>query len=476
MNKPWIKLIKTPLGFYVYDVNRNEVVTVNKNVYEDLDRWLENNQENLSEETKELIRCGFFSPKEIIETGLELNPISKQKIHRNMSMLCIQVTQRCNLRCEYCVYSEERNLAQRSHQNKSMTFDTAKKGIDYYALHSVDEDTVYIAFYGGEPLLEFNLIKHCVEYSEKKFEGKRIQFSVTTNGTLLTKEVADFFDKHNIKTMISLDGPQNIHDRFRVFGENRLGSFEIIKENIKRIKIENPDYYKTLLIHSVVNPDNDLFELDSIKNDDILGSIENRFSLVDYTYDDLLSKKKFPKKYVEDYEYSMFLARLNHYGLLKSTDQIPNYILKNSDLLDQNAERVLKPMFTPASMPSGQCLFGQTKLFMDCDGNFYPCEKVAESEYLKIGDVNNGLDYDKITTLYNTWRLTERECSNCWAFRLCNICIHHCYKNNCVDKERRLSYCEGSQRTALHYILSKIQEFEISYLFKKFLRKDDIYE
>lgn len=471
MEKPWIKTIKTPFGRYIYDVNRNEIISVNENVYNDLEYCLNNEVYDSSDETKALIKNGFFTPRIRLEESEILHPLLKQKLLRNMSMLCLQMTQRCNLRCEYCVYSEERNLGQRSHNNKSITFETAKKGIDFYAEHSVDENVNYIAFYGGEPLLEFTLIKKCVEYSEKVFEGKILKFSITTNGTLLNPEIVKFLNDHNFKTMISLDGPEKIHDRYRVFGNSKRGTFNIIKNNIKFIKTNYPEYYKTILINSVVNPENDLYEIDHLRKDDLLGDVDIKYSIVDYTYDNTLSKNMLPKKYKEDYEYNMFLARLNHYGILKSKDKILKYILKNSEMLDENADKVLKEMYTAPSIPTGQCLVGQTKLFLDCEGNFYPCEKVAESELLRIGNINKGFDFDKITSLLNSWTLTKNECENCWALRLCGLCIHGSYKDGELSRTCRLSNCKTSKKTAENFLLSKIQEFEICRYFKKYLRK-----
>lgn len=108
---------------------------------------------------------------------------------RKLAKITLQLTQNCNFRCKYGIYSETHNLRQRSHSTERMTFETAKKAIDFLWKHSVDSPDVNIGFYGGEPLLEFPLLKKAVKYSERLFEGKNLTFSVTTNGTLLNDEI-----------------------------------------------------------------------------------------------------------------------------------------------------------------------------------------------------------------------------------------------------------------------------------------------
>ncbi len=145
-------------------------------------------------------------------------------------MITLQVTQNCNLHCSYCAYSG--NYENRSHKALNMDIETAKKGIDYLIEHSPDNEIVDIGFYGGEPLLTFNLIKECVAYAEKKAEGKNMMFNLTTNGTLIKPEMIDFFEKHNVSITISIDGPREIHDLNRKFAHSGTGSFDIMMKNL----------------------------------------------------------------------------------------------------------------------------------------------------------------------------------------------------------------------------------------------------
>ena len=87
---------------------------------------------------------------------------AKRKRIGEIKALCLHICNDCNLRCKYCIYSEVSNLSQRSHNENAMSFETAKNAIDFFGVHSRDKKQVAIGFYGGEPLLEFQLIKDAV--------------------------------------------------------------------------------------------------------------------------------------------------------------------------------------------------------------------------------------------------------------------------------------------------------------------------
>lgn len=98
-----------------------------------------------------------------------------------------------------------------------MSFEMAKKAIDLYFLNSAYIKQKSISFYGGEPLLEFDLIKQCVEYSCSKCSSNNIEFHMTTNASLLTEDMLRFFHKHNFYITISIDGYEEYHNKNRKF-------------------------------------------------------------------------------------------------------------------------------------------------------------------------------------------------------------------------------------------------------------------
>ena len=123
-----------------------------------------------------------------------------------------------------------------------MSFDIAKRAIDFYLERSKKTNELCLSFYGGEPLLEFELIKKCVRYIMDKRGEKVVRFPITTNGTLLTDEVIRFLVQYDVDLMISLDGDKESHDANRLFKTGK-GSFDVILSNLRKLKEYNPIYY-----------------------------------------------------------------------------------------------------------------------------------------------------------------------------------------------------------------------------------------
>ena len=198
----------------------------------------------------------------------------------NLNTLTLQVTQNCNLRCKYCVYSG--SYINRVHTNKRMNWNTAKKAIDFLQSHSECSSQVAFGFYGGEPLLEFELIKKCVAYINQIFFGKRKTFVITTNATLLNEEKLRFFIENNFSIMISLDGPASVQDGNRVFADNESGTFETIIEKLEMVERIAPDYLEKISFNAVIdlqhnfNEANDFYlTYDLVKDSMVRGTFVN---------------------------------------------------------------------------------------------------------------------------------------------------------------------------------------------------------
>lgn len=268
--KPFIHLFETPGGYYIYDVNTNAILSVNKMIYE----LLQTDDLNIKEigsdfDTINAMRAdGFLSTRRLKKIIHPDNDVLEYYLDRKLNMITLQITQNCNLRCSYCVYSGK--YQNREHSNKKMSIDVAKKGIDFLINHSSDSDEIGIGFYGGEPLLEFEMIKECIEYAEKRAEGKNLILSLTVNGTLLNGEIAEYFQKHRIYTMVSLDGPKEVHDKNRKFSDGR-GSFDVIYNNLKMLKDKCPEFMNKVGFSVVLDPQIDFGCLNEfLLNSDIL--------------------------------------------------------------------------------------------------------------------------------------------------------------------------------------------------------------
>lgn len=123
-------------------------------------------------EIKDLINQGYLKSRHVEESYNPITPYIHQYLDTKVCNLVLQITQNCNLRCEYCAYSG--SYKNRIHSNKRMTFEVAAKAIDFVVSHSKEAEQFYIGFYGGEPLLEFSLIKRCVDYANRQCEGRKI--------------------------------------------------------------------------------------------------------------------------------------------------------------------------------------------------------------------------------------------------------------------------------------------------------------
>lgn len=146
----------------------------------------------------------------------------------------LMISEDCNLRCDYCFVQTKRPA--------SMSKGIGEKAADFLIKASGDRKDIGFLFFGGEPLLGFKTITHIVEYAEKRAAEveKRVHFSITTNGTLLTESVLQFFKDHKVSILLSIDGNAEVHDKHRKT-RNGKGSFSLIAKNFDLILKYFPD-------------------------------------------------------------------------------------------------------------------------------------------------------------------------------------------------------------------------------------------
>lgn len=192
--------------YFVYDTYNNQILNISKTHYYELMKLLKiglNNYMNLglSEPSYRdiifLINKGYFRSNFVKNIKHPQTNQIDNLIQRGLKSLVIQITQECNFKCRYCLYATNNDI-ERNHEKNEIPFDVAKKGIDYLFAHSVDSNYVNIIFYGGEPLLNFELIKKVIHYSEAKFQCKSVNYFTTVNGSLLTDDVIEFLKKNII--------------------------------------------------------------------------------------------------------------------------------------------------------------------------------------------------------------------------------------------------------------------------------------
>ncbi len=146
--------------------------------------------------------------------GMAIPDDYEYMIQNELNQMIIELTEQCNLRCGYCIYNEECEK-NRDFGSRDITESIAFKAIDYANIHSKNTDTLHITFYGGEPLIKYDLMKKCIRYSRSKIKNKNLFFGFTTNGILLTQKMAQEIAQENIHITVSIDGPQDVHDLYR---------------------------------------------------------------------------------------------------------------------------------------------------------------------------------------------------------------------------------------------------------------------
>lgn len=235
---PFIKKFAIGSDYYIYDVSSNHILNVDKVIYSIINshyclinkrerskhlntKFTPKKAQKALREIHSFRRKGGFSdarPK-----GLKYHkPFDqlKRELQTRLQQLILNVTEDCNLRCKYCSYSGHYKY-KRKHTPKRMPKDIAYRAINWFLPNTGKSKNVTIGFYGGEPFLNFEIIRDAVVYAQQKAKDKEVGFNATTNATILTDEILDFIVRNNIRLLVSLDGPKDIHDRYRVFRNGR---------------------------------------------------------------------------------------------------------------------------------------------------------------------------------------------------------------------------------------------------------------
>lgn len=463
MDKPFVLPIKTPLGCYFYEVNRNEVVTVSPELYSYIKAILESDtpstvtvSDNAKKQYDALSECGYLSSNHVKEIQHPALSGIDTYLGRGLQKLTLQVTQKCNLRCKYCIYSEDSNPEQRSHSNITMTFDTAKRAVDFYREHSIDCDSATIGFYGGEPLLAFPLMKEIVKYAEDVFEGKDLSFVTTTNATLLNDEIADFLMRNNFVITFSLDGPKSIQDRNRVFPDGS-GSYDVVIRNINKMFCAYPEKMRKSGINMVVDQTQNYGDVFSLFDEPSIQQMNVAYSMVEENSRTLASSPQYESG--QNYDFFLTLANIFRGDPNKPLNKL---MAQNAISFSGENSKVSFSQLGRVNAPSGPCVPGKLRLFVDCFGNMFPCEKVDENTSMSIGNIENGFDINKIKKLLNFNANNAGKCKKCWAFQLCSICCRTVFNSQGYSKDMHTSACQASQAAAYEQLMNKIIAYEDS--------------
>ena len=222
---PVMKIFTCDGRYYLYDTYTNRLLHISKEYYIELNILSRIGVAAYRESRKEvaaydgvlgLIQKGMLKPVWIDKIMHPATEYIEAILNRCVNDITLQVTRNCNLRCRYCLFANNNGI-ERGHENVNMTWSIAKKSVDFLYDHSKDVRKLTIAFYGGEPMLNFPLIKKVVEYGNALFFTKDITYRMTVNGTILTDEMINFIVKNDFYVAISFDGPKEIQNKHRKF-------------------------------------------------------------------------------------------------------------------------------------------------------------------------------------------------------------------------------------------------------------------
>lgn len=395
---------------------------------ETLDMETLKNDPRLQSLSKKAKKYGLFSTPQP-ETPIFSEEQLQDKLRREgVAHLCLNVTEACNFRCKYCVYSNHYSL-NNGYGSKQMSWDTAKAAVDLYMemnLRSIPYNpnlSISIGFYGGEPLLNFDTIKNVVSYVEQKYSSQfsRTVFSLTTNGYLLNREKLQFFLDHQFALSVSLDGGKEEHDRNRVT-VNGKPTFDAVFNNLLRLD----EMYRESAAHSdkvypyslLITYDNvtDLHRLNDffLKHPNLDSQIARITRVKDINSDYYNSCEQNDTRAIEKQQ----TARSDFISLIKAKQPITNFIRKYVQGLIFEPSMNIHYAHNPLG---GLCVPGISKLTVDVNGQFHMCEKI--SPQYPIGDINQGLNIKQQAHLLNKGLSVIREkCLNCKVKSLCNIC------------------------------------------------------
>lgn len=350
------------------------------------------------EEVNLLKNDGQLFTQDIYEPYVENFKKSHQTV---VKALCLHIAHDCNLACKYCFAEEGEYHGRRA----LMSFEVGKKALDFLVANSGSRVNLEVDFFGGEPLMNWEVVKQLVEYgrSIEKVNNKKFRFTLTTNGVLLNDEIMEYLNKEMSNVVLSLDGRKEVNDRMRPFRTGK-GSYDLIVPKFQKLADsrkqtnyyvrgtftrDNLDFsedvkhfadlgFKQMSIEPVVGPEKDPY---SIRKKDLPRIMEE--------YDKLALEYIKREKEGNGFNFFHFMIDLN---------QGPCIYKRLSG-----------------------CGSGTEYLAVTPWGDFYPCHQFVGNEEFLMGNVDEGIVRDDIVKTFSNCNVYSKEkCKNCFARFYCS--------------------------------------------------------
>ena len=325
----------------------------------------------------------------------------KQKTAGVVKALCLHVAHTCNLNCSYCFASQGKYHGDRA----VMSYEVGKQALDFLMEHSGTRRNLEVDFFGGEPLMNFQVVKDLVAYarSVEKEKGKNFRFTLTTNGVLVDDEVIEWANRECSNVVLSLDGRKEIHDRYRVdYAGN--GSWEkIVPKFQKFVEARGGREYYMRGTFTHANPD-------------FLKDIQ---TMLDLGFSELSMEP-------------VVCAEGDPSALTKEDLEVVMEQYEKLAMLMLERDKAGKP-FTfyhyMIDLSGGPCIYkrisgcgsGTEYMAVTPWGDLYPCHQFVGDEKFKLGNIWDGVDNTAIQDEFMSCNVYSRpECHDCWAKLYCS--------------------------------------------------------
>ena len=347
-----------------------------------------------------------------------------------LTTMVLNVTNKCNLACTYCYeYGEDKIIdTQYGDQPKFMAEETAKESVEFLLEESRGQDVAHITFFGGETLLNFPVLQDTVAYARRRAaeEGKRIEFSLTTNATLLRPEIIEWLADNQIGVTISIDGPKEVQDGLRVF-PNGKGSYDVVEPKIKELLKR----HKTRPIGARVTL--------TQKNMDVLKIFRHLTEDMGFWEVGLA-----PVTTQDQRDYAITSEgkddMLEQFGVL--AQEWLECALNDEHHGFSNVKDTLEEIHKGVSKAYG-CGAGLGLMGVATDGDVSLCHRFAGSPEHTIGSVTDGIDRDKQGEFLVDHHIASKtDCHTCWARPICSGgCYHEAHVQYGTSSHPNLHYC-----------------------------------
>ena len=325
----------------------------------------------------------------------------KAKTSGVIKALCLHIAHTCNLNCSYCFASQGKYHGERA----VMSFEVGKQALDFLIANSGTRRNLEVDFFGGEPLVNFQVVKDLVAYARsiEKEHNKNFRFTLTTNGLLIDEDVIDFANRECHNVVLSLDGRKEIHDRFRVDYAGNGSWDRIVPKFQKLVEARNGQGYYMRGTFTHANPD-------FLK--DIQVMLDLGFN--ELSMEPVVAAPDDPSALTEE-DKAIVMEQYEKLAML---------------MLDKDKEG--KP-FTfyhyMIDLTGGPCIYkrisgcgsGTEYMAVTPWGDLYPCHQFVGEEKFKLGDVWNGVNNTEIQSEFAECNVYARpECRDCWARLYCS--------------------------------------------------------